>query len=51
MSSVIGDWKRFHAGKNRVTWQEGYSITGCELLNAASSFQQRWIHSAKSCNR
>jgi REP element-mobilizing transposase RayT len=24
MSSVIGDWKRFHASKNGVTWQEGY---------------------------
>jgi REP-associated tyrosine transposase len=24
MSSVIGDWKRFHAGVNGVTWQEGY---------------------------
>ena len=24
MSSVIGDWKRFHASKNAVTWQEGY---------------------------
>jgi REP-associated tyrosine transposase len=24
MSRVIGDWKRFHASKNAVTWQEGY---------------------------
>jgi putative transposase len=24
MSGVIGDWKRFHAHKNGVTWQEGY---------------------------
>jgi REP-associated tyrosine transposase len=24
MSGVIGDWKRFHASKNRVKWQEGY---------------------------
>jgi REP element-mobilizing transposase RayT len=24
MSNVIGDWKRFHAHNNRVTWQEGY---------------------------
>jgi REP element-mobilizing transposase RayT len=24
MSGIIGDWKRFHARKNRVVWQEGY---------------------------
>jgi len=24
MSSVIGDWKRFHARKYQVVWQEGY---------------------------
>lgn len=24
MSSVISDWKRFHARNNRVLWQEGY---------------------------
>ena len=24
MSAVIGDWKRFHAGKNHVVWHEGY---------------------------
>jgi putative transposase len=24
MSEVIGDWKRFHALKNHVIWQEGY---------------------------
>ncbi len=24
MSDVIGDWKRFHARKHRVSWQEGY---------------------------
>jgi len=24
MSSVIGDWKRFHARNNGVEWQEGY---------------------------
>jgi len=24
MSGVIGDWKRFHAYKNGVMWQEGY---------------------------
>jgi REP element-mobilizing transposase RayT len=24
MSRVVGDWKRFHARKNHVAWQEGY---------------------------
>jgi putative transposase len=24
MTAIIGDWKRFHAHKNGVTWQEGY---------------------------
>jgi putative transposase len=24
MSGVIGDWKRFHARKNRIEWQEGF---------------------------
>jgi len=24
MSSVLGDWKRFHARNNGVVWQEGY---------------------------
>jgi len=24
MSSVISDWKRFHARKHQVAWQEGY---------------------------
>ena len=24
MSEVIADWKRFHARKNQVAWQEGY---------------------------
>ena len=24
MSSTVGDWKRFHAYKNGVIWQEGY---------------------------
>ena len=24
MSTVVGDWKRFHARTNRVRWQEGY---------------------------
>jgi REP-associated tyrosine transposase len=24
MSDIIGDWKRFHAHKHGVTWQEGY---------------------------
>jgi UDP-2,3-diacylglucosamine pyrophosphatase LpxH len=24
MSSVISDWKRFHARKHQVVWQEGY---------------------------
>jgi len=24
MSSVISDWKRFHARNNGVVWQEGY---------------------------
>ena len=24
MSRVVGDWKRFHARKHRVLWQEGY---------------------------
>jgi len=24
MSDIIGDWKRFHASKNGVVWQEGY---------------------------
>ncbi len=24
MSELIGDWKRFHATKHDVTWQEGY---------------------------
>jgi REP element-mobilizing transposase RayT len=24
MSRVVGGWKRFHARKNRVIWQEGY---------------------------
>jgi len=24
MSDVIGDWKRFHARKHRIIWQEGY---------------------------
>ncbi len=24
MSSVIGDWKRFHARQNGIVWQEGY---------------------------
>ena len=24
MSDVIGDWKRFHARNNAITWQEGY---------------------------
>ena len=24
MSAVISDWKRFHAGKNNLLWQEGY---------------------------
>jgi hypothetical protein len=24
MSSVIGDWKHFHARKHGIMWQEGY---------------------------
>jgi putative transposase len=24
MSSVISDWKRFHARNNEIEWQEGY---------------------------
>ncbi len=28
MSIVVGDWKRFHARKNRVVWQEGYLTIG-----------------------
>ena len=24
MSRVIGDWKYFHARKNRIEWQEGF---------------------------
>jgi hypothetical protein len=24
MSRVIGDWKHFHARKNRIEWQEGF---------------------------
>jgi len=24
MSSVISDWKRFHARKHQIAWQEGY---------------------------
>ena len=24
MSRVIGDWKHFHARKNRFEWQEGF---------------------------
>ena len=24
MSRVIGDWKPFHARKNRIEWQEGF---------------------------
>ena len=24
MSSIIGDWKRFHAHNNGVAWQDGY---------------------------
>lgn len=24
MSQIIGDWKRFHARHNHVTWQEGF---------------------------
>ena len=24
MSTVVGDWKRFHARASRVSWQEGY---------------------------
>jgi putative transposase len=41
MSDVIRAWKRFNARTNHVLWQEGTLITGCDLMNAACSFQRR----------
>jgi len=47
MSEVIRDWKRFHNRVNHVIWQEGISIIGCVLTNAALSLQQNSITSGR----
>jgi REP element-mobilizing transposase RayT len=47
MSTVIGDWKRFHARTNRVTWQEGFfdhrlrNDERGEQLNAKADYVRR----------
>jgi REP-associated tyrosine transposase len=40
MSSIIGNWKRFHAGNNGLRWQEGYFDRPCERTSEASNLRQ-----------
>ena len=44
MSRVIGDWKHFHARKNRIEWQEGID---CAMTSAGSNCKPRSIASGK----
>ena len=44
MSRIIGDWKHFHARKNRVEWQEGFLIIDCAMTSVGSNCRPR-----KSC--
>jgi len=57
MSRVIGDWKRFHARTNGVTWQEGYfdhrlrSDESGEQLSAKMNYMRRNPVAAGLCDK
>jgi putative transposase len=57
MSRVIGDWKRFHARTNGVTWQEGYfdhrlrSDESGEQLSAKMNYMRRNPVAADLCDK
>jgi hypothetical protein len=47
MSRIIGDWKHFHARKNRIEWQRAFSIIDCAMTSAGSNCKPRSITSGK----
>ena len=47
MSRVIGDWKHFHARKNRIEWQEGFFDHRLPMTSAGSNCKPRSITSGK----
>jgi REP element-mobilizing transposase RayT len=49
MSRVIGDWKHFHARKNRIEWQEGFFDHRLRDDERGEQLQAKVIHPAKSC--
>ena len=50
MSRVIGDWKHFHARKNRIEWQEGFFDHRLRDERArGATASQGQLHPAKSC--
>ena len=57
MSSVVGDWKRFHARANHVIWQEGFfdhrlrNDEQAEQLNAKADYIRRNPVAAGLCAR